>query len=129
MPLTNAAKAEHVSSERLRAYVLKSGIARRTGRGWVIKVDLRIRRMQSTTTEGRKTVDVALDQASKVGTHESAIGRFVEDNDFAHLKPFIGQGFFDIHGKQHNFETRPNHLYRLANSGGESFENIYRVLA
>lgn len=127
--LTQAAKLAGVSTERLRAYIAQTGIAKKKGRSWIVDDDQRIRRMQALTTAGRVKLQLAFDEASLNGSHESAVGRFLEDNDTTHLKPFRGQSITDIDGKRHIFETRPNVLYRLANSGGESFEQVYRIIS
>lgn len=127
--LSNAAKRAGVSPERLRAYVDQTGIAKKKGRKWVVSEDRRIRRMLALTTEGRVSLELAFSEASLNGAHESAVGRFLEDNDVTHLKPFRGLSIRDVDGKRHTFETRPNVLYRLANSGGESFEQVYRIIS
>jgi hypothetical protein len=58
----------------------------------------------------------------------SAAGRFLETNKRELLAPFVGVSVKDIAGKEHPFETRPNVLYRLTAAGGESFEQIYRIV-
>jgi len=127
--LTAAAKGVHVSEERVRSYLAKSGIAIKKGRLWIVGADHRIRQMRVITTDGLKRVELNLKQASLNGSHEAAVGRFLETNDVSHLKPFAGQTIKDINGKRYALETNPNTLYRLANSGGESFEQIYRIIS
>lgn len=127
--LSRAAERAGVSPERVRAYVAQTGLAMKKGRRWVVAEDRRIRRMQALTTDGRVRLELAFNEASLNGSHESAVGRFLEDNDTTHLKPFRGQSITDIDGKRHTLETRPNVLYRLANSGGESFEQVYRIIS
>jgi hypothetical protein len=58
----------------------------------------------------------------------SAVGQFLTTNDPASLLPFIGQSVTDIRSKAHPFETNPHTLYRLAETGGDSFEQIYRIV-
>jgi hypothetical protein len=66
--------------------------------------------------------------ASKVGRYMAAVGKFLRGNDPIHLKPFIGKSIKDAKGKTHIFETNPNAIYRIAASGGKSFEEIYRII-
>jgi len=66
--------------------------------------------------------------ASRIGRYMSAVSKFLRSNDPAHLKPFIGKTVTDENGKIYIFETNPNALYRIAASGGETFEQIYRII-
>jgi hypothetical protein len=58
----------------------------------------------------------------------AAVGNFRATNDRDFIKPFVGQSVSDISGRRHPFETNPNILYRLASVGGETFEQVYRVV-
>ena len=53
---------------------------------------------------------------------------FIQTNDLRHLEPYVGKAVKDTSGKRFPFEIRPNVLHRLANSGGSSFEDIYRLV-
>ena len=67
-------------------------------------------------------------EADAVGRFMGAVGEFVESNDPLVLEPFVGQGVTDASGKWVSFETRPNVLYRLDETEGDSFEDVYRIL-
>jgi hypothetical protein len=69
------------------------------------------------------------EEADAVGRFMAAVGEFVESNDPLVLEPFVGQGVTDANGKWVSFETRPNVLYRLDETEGDSFEDAYRILA
>jgi hypothetical protein len=69
-----------------------------------------------------------LEAASLIGRYMSAVSRFLATNDRAILQPFAGQAVIDHNGKSHPFETNPNALYRLAAAGGETFEQVYRIV-
>jgi hypothetical protein len=126
--LSAAAKEAHVSPERLRRYVHGQGIGERRGRRWVALPDKRYRRML-TYSEGRAlTVTVDLSEAQHVGAYMSSVGRFLHTNDTAHLNWFEGLEATDVRGVSHPFETDPNTLYRLAHTGDETFEQIYRIV-
>ncbi len=68
------------------------------------------------------------DSASLVGRYLHAVRQFLETNRISVLTEFSGESVFDIAGKTHPFETRPNVLYRLAGSGEHAFEQIYRLI-
>lgn len=126
--LTAAAKDAHVSPERLRRYVQGQRIAERRGRRWVALPDTRQRRVLMYS-EGRAfTVTVDLGGAREVGAYMSSVGRFLESNDTAHLNWFEEGWVNDVRGRRHPFETDPNTLYRLAHTGDETFEQVYRIV-
>ena len=58
----------------------------------------------------------------------AAVKRFMRSNDASHLEPFIKKFVTDSRGKKYVFETNPNTLYRLAASGGDTFEQVYRII-
>ena len=66
--------------------------------------------------------------ASKLGRYMAGVKRFLRTNDIKHLKPFIGKSIKDQKNKTYVFETNPNSLYRIATSGNESFEQVYRII-
>ncbi len=126
--LTEAARSVHVAPERLRRYIGESGIAEKRGPRWVIGADTRLRQMLFYSDGEAIVVSVRPDQADTIGRYMSAVGRFLESNDLAFLDPFVGEAVTDAAGKTHPFETDPNALYRLAETGGSSFEDIYRIV-
>jgi hypothetical protein len=126
--LTAAAKEIHVSPERLRRYLRGQAIAERRGRRWVALPDTRSRRVLMYSNGRARTVTVDLEESRYVGAYMSAVSRFLRTNDAAHLTWFRGQGVTDIRGALHLFETDPNTLYRLAHTGDETFEQVYRIV-
>ncbi len=82
-------------------------------------------------SRGRElTVTVAgYEQAAHAGRYLAAVRAFLGSNDPAYLDPFVGEAVTDVTGTRHVLETRPNVLYRLAAGRGESFEQIYRIVA
>lgn len=126
--LTESARAAHVSPERLRHYLARSGIAGKQGRRWIIGADTRRRSMLLYSDGDAVTVTVAPEETERIGRYTSAVGQFLSSNDPAFLAPFAGQSVIDAAGASHPFETDPNALYRLAETGGDSFEDIYRIV-
>lgn len=126
--LTAAARAVHVSPERLRRYLATSGVAEKKGQRWVIGDDKRSRVMLLYSHGEPIIVSVRPEESERVGRYTSAVGHFLASNDPAFLKPFEGQSVTDTTGRSHPFETDPNALYRLAETGGGSFEDIYRIV-
>lgn len=125
---TAAAKSARVSPERLRRFLTESNLAHREGRTWQF-TDERIREVRLISDARSMNVRVAgFDPASVIGRHNEAIRAFLETNDITRLAPFEGISIRDAKGKLHLLETRPNTLYRLAASGSEGFEQIYRLL-
>jgi hypothetical protein len=124
-----AARAGKIAPERLRKYALEKGLIEKDGRRWRVKAELP-RRMLLFTDGKAATITVGdFENASLIGRFMSAAGRFLETNKRELLAPFVGMSVKDIAGKEHPFETRPNVLYRLTAGGGESFEQIYRIVA
>ena len=66
--------------------------------------------------------------ASRLGSYMAAVGRFLSSNEISHLEPFIGKSVMDHKGNTYTLETNPNALYRIAASGTETFEQIYRIV-
>lgn len=125
--LTRAAKEARVSPERLSRFIHVNALAERHGRTWKI-TDSRHRHMQVISNgEIRRRVLAGFDQASLNGTYLNAVKQFIRTNDRDLLAPFIGCSVVDASGKSHLLETDPNLLYRLAHSGNEVFEDVYRL--
>lgn len=126
--LTAAAREVHVAPERLRRYLAGSGIAKKQGRSWTIGPDTRRREMLLFSDGEAITVTVAPDQAEKIGRYDAAVARFLRSNDPMFLIPFAGRSVTDVTGRSHPFETDPNELYRLAETGSSTFEDVYRIV-
>lgn len=126
--LAEAAKEIQVSPERLRNQAKARGIIRRQGRQWVVRKNLPRRMLIYSGNQAIPIVVGTFSQASKAGRYMAAVKRFLRSNDAAHLEPFIGKKVTDKNGKTYVFETNPNALYRLAASGAETFEQVYRII-
>jgi hypothetical protein len=126
--LTAAAKTIRVSPERLRHYLTDQRIAEKHRGKWVPLPDHGDREMLIYTQGEERTVRVSRSQASDIGSYLAAVNAFLKDNDTDPLSPFVDRGVTDVRGAYHPFETDPNALYRLTLTGGESFENVYRII-
>lgn len=127
--LTAAAKAHHISPERLRRYVQDNALATRKGRTWTF-TDNRYREMK--VISGGEVYPIRLagfEQSSLNGDYLNAVKAFLRSNDIDLLAPFIGRSVTDAKGNAHPFETNPNALHRLAASGNEVFHDIYRLIS
>jgi hypothetical protein len=125
--LKSAAKAAHISPERLRHIARSKGAIKKHGRRWIVDPNLP-RRMPMFSRRRAIEVTVTGDSASKVGAYMDAVGKFSTSNDRDLLKPFEGQSVTDTNGKSHPFETNPNALHRLLSAGEATFEQVYRIV-
>ena len=123
-----AARQAGVSVERFRRFLKSENLAQYNGRIWTL-TDTRPREV-SIISRGREyTIEVPDFTASaRAGAYCDAVGVFLNTNDAQHLAPFIGESLTDTRGKSHPFETDPNTLYRLAASGLDGFEQVYRIV-
>lgn len=127
--LSEAARSVHVAPERLRRYLAASGIAKKRGGRWTVGPDdTRIRQMLLYSQGAPMVVSVTPTEADIIGRYMAAVGRFLESNDPAYLAPFAGEAVTDTDGHRHPLETDPNALYRLDATGGETFEDVYRIV-
>lgn len=126
--LAEAAKEIRVSPERLRNQAKARKAIKQQGRKWVVRNDLPRRMLVYSQGEAFPIILGRVRQASKVGSYMAAVKRFLRSNDAAHLAPFDKKSATDIKNKKHIFETNPNTLYRLAASGADTFEQIYRII-
>jgi hypothetical protein len=126
--LAKAAKSAGVSTERLRHTAVGKGAITKQGRRWIVRPDLP-RRVPVYSRRRQIEITVGdLEMASLAGRYWHEVGRFSTTNDRSFLEPFVGQAVTDIHGKSHPLETNPNALYRLLSAGGETFEQVYRIV-
>jgi hypothetical protein len=126
--LAEAAREIRVSPERLRNQAQAKGIIRQRGRKWVVRNDLPRRMLTYSQGEAVVIILAKLSQASKVGSYMAAVRSFLRSNDAARLEPYIKKSVTDSRGKKYVFETNPNTLYRLAAGGGDTFEQVYRII-
>jgi hypothetical protein len=126
--LAVAARTAHVSPERLKRAAASKRAIQKLGRRWVVNPDLP--RRMPIYSRGRQIVVTVGDfaSASLIGRYNSAINNYRRLNDRKILQPFVGQSVTDISGKSHPLETNPNTLYRLGSAGGETFEQVYRIV-
>ena len=126
--LSHAARSEHVSPERLRAYLYGTGVAERDGRHWRIGHDERPREI-GFYSQGRVVHARLPDYESSrlVGQYLSAVARFLDTNDTTYLALYAGRGVRDTTRRFHPFEVRPNELYRLTVAGPLPIET-YRIV-
>ncbi len=129
-PLTHAAPAIGVSRERLRRYVVQTGVVEKQRGRWTVLQDNRARVMPIFSAGRSITVSIAgYEQSALAGRYMAAVGAFRDSNDPSYLEPFVGESITDVRGKRHLFETRPNMLYRLALGDDDPFEQVYRIVA
>jgi hypothetical protein len=128
-PLIVSARSLHVAPERLRHYLIQTGVVQKQHGRWIVVNDQRLREVQ--VFSGGHEYDITVvgyAAAAQVGRYMAAVGHFLESNDPRDLDPFVGQSVTDLRGRQHVFETRPNALYRLDAAQSTSFEQIYRIV-
>lgn len=127
--ITSAARENRISPERLRRELLSEGLAKRSGRRWIITDDRPRQVVAYTTTGVRLLVLPGYEATSPVGRHTAAVPRFLRTQDLALLDPFKGMSVRDVEGKLYELETDPNALYMLHQMGDEVFEQVYRIVA
>jgi hypothetical protein len=127
--MTVAAKASHVSPERLRQALAHSEIGQRSGRRW-ITADKRPRRVP-VMTGGRVRVVIAdgFEPAQLAGAHYHAVGEFVRTNDAGLLEPFEGKSVRTVSGRNYELEINPNALHRIAAMDSPPFHEIYEIVS
>jgi len=127
--LKQAAKDLHVAPERLRNYFAASDFAEKKHGRWTFQQDKIARRMLIYSAGKPVAVTViGSEQASLIGRYMNAVKAFLRTNDPRHLAPFEGDTVTDQRGTTYVLETNPNVLYRLASTGGDTFEQIYRIV-
>lgn len=123
-----AAKEAGVSVERFRRFLRQNKLASRKGRKWIISDPAPRQMLVISDGEARTRKLAGLKEASRNGSYLAAVKAFINSNDADLLAAFVGRTVRDTSGKRHTFETDPNTLYRLAASGSEIFEDIYRLI-
>ena len=105
-------------------------VAARDGRTWTITDNL-VRELDMISAGRRQIVRVrGFDAASTIEKHNAAVRAFLgrRRGDITVLAPFDGVVITDIAGRKHSLEIRPNTLLRLASTGGDGFEAVYRII-
>ncbi len=126
--LAEAAKEIRVSPERLRNQAKAKGIIRQQGRKWVVRKNLPRQMLIYSQGEAIKIIVGTMHQASKAGKYMAGVRNFLHKNDITFLEPFIEKSVTDTKKKKYVFETDPNALYRLAASGADTFEQVYKII-
>lgn len=125
--LTAAARANHVSAERLRGFLAFYQLGGRKGRRWVTHDD-RARRLPVLTGGQFRVLTLAgYEQARLVGEHHNAAGEFVRTNDVQLLMPFKDRYVRSTDGTRYRLETDPNALHRIAAMDTPPFHEIYEI--
>jgi hypothetical protein len=123
-----AARQAQIAPERLRRYLKSLDFVEKQRGRWVVGADPRIRTVLIYTDGQKNRIAVqGYEPAALAGSYWNAVGEFLRTNDPSHLAPFVGVQIGDALGRAYTFETRPNVLYRLANEGRNSFEQVYRI--
>ena len=132
--LSAAARQAKVAPERLRRYLKDLDFVEKQRGRWVVGADPRIRAVLIYTEGQKKKIAVqGYEPAALAGSYWQAVGDFLHTNDTVHLVPFVGvqitaARITDAPGRAYTLETRPNALYRLANEGGDTFEQVYQIV-
>jgi hypothetical protein len=126
--LKGAAAEAGISQERLRKYLKDQTEASYRGRRWKI-IDDRPRQFPFYSEERLVTAWLQSNELTDAGKFMHAVKTFLAFGNEQRLKPFEGQGVRDIKGKFYPFETDPNVLYELDNTGELSFPEIYKIAA
>jgi hypothetical protein len=132
--LSAAARQAKVAPERLRRYLKDLDFVEKQRGRWVVGNDPRIRIVQIYTDGKLKKIPVqGYEPAALAGSYWEAVGQFLRTNDPAHLAPFVGvqitaAQMTNAPPRAFTLETRPNVLYRLNGAGGDTFEQVYRIV-
>ena len=125
--LTRAAKAAHISPERLKREAAGKAIVKREGQ-WIVRFDLPRRMLLYSDSRAVVITVGTFEEASLIGRYNAAVRNFLRSNNPKYLEPFVGRSVTDITGASHNFETDPRRLYRLSHAGEDDFSQIYRLV-
>jgi hypothetical protein len=127
--LGDAARRARVAPERLRHFVHQLDFVEKRGARYVVGEDRWVRRVIFYSA-GHKvdTIVQGYEPARLAGLYWEAVGEFLRTNDPAYLAPFEGVQIKDFNENAYTLETRPNVLYRLANEGLNSFEQVYKIV-
>jgi hypothetical protein len=124
--LAAASKEFHVAPATVAAWG-KSGLSRASnGRFIARKTDRIPRQMVILTADGKRQI-VVLDsrQATTVGEHWNAVGKYVRTGEAEELAVLRDKSVVDADGVKHALLTDTAELNRQAGAGTLSFESIY----
>jgi hypothetical protein len=125
--LSATARSIGMSPERLRRTLKESKLVKKRGRRWVLVNTRTPIRMYSRGHEIEIIVPNRKNR-SEIGHYMNAVRAFLRSNDLDELSDFVGKSVIDAARQSRPFETDANTLYRLASTGSESFEEIYRYI-
>lgn len=127
--LTQAAKSQRVSAERLKRTIQAKALGSKIDNRWVL-TDRRARRIPLITNDAQTiAVTVAgFPEASRVGVYFNRVSKFVLTQDTSLLDEFEGEAVRDVRGSDHPFVTDPNTLIRYVQKDEPPFHEIYRIL-
>jgi len=126
--LRTAAKAERISEQRLRRYLKENTTARRVGRTWEI-ADARPRQYPFYSDKRLVSPWLSVAEASRSAKYMQAVQTFLPEGDADLLAAYVGDGVADIYGRRFPFETTPNELYTLSQTGDLDFPEIYKIVS
>jgi hypothetical protein len=121
---TAAAKLSGISVEALRRHRVQNTQSQLSGSAWVI-FDLRHQAFWIASLGKFIAVTLTNDEGSQMSSYWRAVDKFQSDNDPEHLFPFEGDGVYDVLGRYHPYETRPNVLRKMEAVGDLNFIEIY----
>jgi hypothetical protein len=129
--LSEAAKSESVSRERLSRYIKLVAGARRERRKWLFD-DRRVRDLKMIAAEQFQPVKVRVrgfEPAHIAGLHAREAGQVLRDQGLADefIRRWEGQRIRDVQGRWHTFSTDLNQIYAAFLMSDYSFEQFYRI--
>lgn len=122
------AKEIGVSPKRLEWHLLSTGAARKHNGRWLVRANLPRQILLFSRLGAFIVLPRNRYQASKGARFMSAAGRALRSNEPTEVEAFEGRSLTDTHGRKWFFETNLDVLYRLASTGSEPFEAIYRIV-
>lgn len=128
MSLTKAARAVSLAPESVRRFIREQGLAQREGRAWRV-TDQRPRVVWMFTRGRERRVRVrGFEPSSEIAKHRAAVIRFRGTNSADELGPFVGRSVIDTQGRRHPFEVNQNALHRIAATGDDRYDQVYKII-
>jgi len=128
--LSEAARLQHVSRERLSTYVKRVAGAQWFNGKWAINDDRRRLVLFIENGLARRVMVKGYEPARLAGEHWEDAHRVLgePENAEAFIRKWEGRSVRDTAGRWHTFTTDLNEIYRAAHANDVSFEQIYRLL-